>query len=83
MLGPEAARVKRKAALVPPTAMFAGKIHWFRILFGSAFAVAGCLSAAYLLERALLASNDALATDGYMQEKSRDVGNQGLGDAAG
>ena len=69
VLGPEAASVKRKAVTAPPTAMFAGRVHWFRILFGTGFAVAGCLSATYLLERALLASNDALATDGYMQEK--------------
>jgi hypothetical protein len=69
MLGPEAASLKRKADMQPRVPLFYGKIHWFRILIGTTFAVVGCLSATYLLERALLASNDALATDGYLQEK--------------
>ncbi len=69
VLGPEDADIRRKAEVVPRTPMFAGQVHWLRILLGSGFAVAGCLSATYLLERALLASNDALATEGYLQER--------------
>jgi hypothetical protein len=67
--GPDSATIKRKVEVQPPTPMFAGKIHWIRILCGTAFAIAGALSATYLLDRAILASNDTLATDGYLQEK--------------
>jgi hypothetical protein len=69
VLSAEDATIKRKVDFVPPTPMFAGPIHWFRILIGSGFAVAGWLSATYLLDRALLASNDALSTEGVMQEQ--------------
>jgi hypothetical protein len=69
LLGPDSAQVKRVAVSRPMGSPFAGRIHWFRILIGTAFAVAGCLSATYLLERVAMVSNDALATDSYWQER--------------
>jgi hypothetical protein len=69
MLGPDGVAIHRKPLQLPKTPLFAGPIHWFRIAFGTVFTVGGCLSATYLLERAVVVSNDALAMDGYMQEK--------------
>jgi hypothetical protein len=69
VLGPESARVKRKPVPHPSGSFFVGRIHWFRVLFGGAFSLAGCLSATYLLERVVLAASDSLMTDGYWQEK--------------
>jgi hypothetical protein len=69
LLGPSSAQVKRVAVAAPTVSPFAGRIHWLRILLGAAFAVAGCLSATYLLERVAMVSNEALVTDGYWQEK--------------
>lgn len=69
VLAPDSAQMKRKPLTRPKVPLFAGKIHWIRILCGSALTVAGCLSAHFMLERALLASGDALVTETYWQEK--------------
>jgi hypothetical protein len=68
-LSPNSAQLRRKAEKRSRVLPLAGRIHWFRILLGSAIAVAGWLSATYLLDRALMASDDALAIEDYWQEK--------------
>jgi hypothetical protein len=69
LIGPNSAQVKRVALAAPAVSPFAGRIHWFRILFGVAFAVVGCLSATYMLERVAMVSNEALVADDYWQER--------------
>jgi hypothetical protein len=70
LLGPEQANVKAKPVIpLPSTPLFAGRVHWFRSVFGSLFAIVGSLSATYLLEHVVLVSNDSLVTDSYWQEK--------------
>jgi hypothetical protein len=69
VLSADSAQLKRKKLTQPRMPIFAGRIHWLRIFFGSAFAVVGFLSAHYLLERALKASSDALIAETYWQER--------------
>ena len=69
VLRPQGATGKRKVLPQPTTSMFAGRIHWLRVLCGATFAIVGCLSATYLLDRAILVSNGGIEADSYLQEK--------------
>jgi hypothetical protein len=52
----------------PKNRWFAGRISWFRVLAGSAFAVAGALSATYVLQLVLDASGGKLVTTDDIQD---------------
>jgi hypothetical protein len=55
---------QRKAAAPPKVSLFAGKVHWYRILLGSALAVAGTMYASMLFRKMIDLANGELA-DGY------------------
>jgi hypothetical protein len=49
--------------------LFAGRVAWFRVVLGAALAVAGSLSAEFLLDAALNASQGKLETTTRMQDR--------------
>jgi hypothetical protein len=49
-------------------ALFAGRVYWFRVVAGSAFAVAGTLCATMLFQKVLDASGGALGTSDHLQD---------------
>ncbi len=60
--------VKKKVKPKGPSP-FAGKIAWFRVLCGSAFAVAGTLSATMIFQKVLDMSGGRLGTSHEMQDR--------------
>jgi hypothetical protein len=63
-LNPPKKKAKRK-----PVSPFAGKVAWFRVLAGSAFAVAGTLSATMIFQKVLDVSGGKLGTSHEMQDR--------------
>jgi hypothetical protein len=59
----------RKPARRPQPGIFAGKIAWFRVVAGAAFAVAGTLCATMLFEKMLDAAAGRLGTSDEMQDR--------------
>lgn len=62
-MNPQKKKAKRK--VVSP---FAGKVAWFRVLAGSAFAVAGTLSATMIFQKVLDVSGGKLGTSHELQD---------------
>ncbi len=58
-----------KAVKPPRVSPFAGKVYWFRVLAGSAFVVAGTLSATMIFQRMLDMSGGKLGTADVMQDR--------------
>jgi hypothetical protein len=60
---------QRKAPAPRTVSAFAGRIFWFRVLAGSAFAIAGTLSATMLFQKVLDASGGILGTSHELQDR--------------
>jgi hypothetical protein len=59
---------QRKKSKRRQEALFAGRVNWFRVVAGSAFAIAGSLCATMLFQKVLDASNGALGTSDHLQD---------------
>jgi hypothetical protein len=59
----------RKAAKKRKVSPFAGRVFWFRVVSGSAFAVAGTLSATLILQKVLDMSGGKLALSHELQDR--------------
>jgi hypothetical protein len=65
---PASLQPKRKPAPRRKVSPFAGKVFWFRVVLGTAFAVAGTLSASILFKKMLDLSAGRLATSHELQD---------------
>lgn len=59
----------RKPVRPPGRPMLAGKVYWFRVLAGAAFAVAGTLSATMIFQQVLEVSGNKLGTSHELQDR--------------
>jgi hypothetical protein len=64
LLGPQHAKPARTSQ-----PLFAGKVYWFRVLAGSAFAILGTLYATVLFRKVLEASGGVLGTSDHFQDR--------------
>jgi hypothetical protein len=60
---------QRKAPPRRKVSPFAGRVYWFRVVTGAAFAIAGTLSATLIFQKVLDASRGALGTTDELQDR--------------
>jgi hypothetical protein len=60
---------QRKKSMRRKEPLFAGRVYWFRVVAGSAFAVAGTLCATMLFQKVIDASGGTLGTSDHMQDR--------------